>query len=345
MSNNKTNFVPRNVLVTGAAGFIGCNYVRMMLDKYSDINIISFDKLTYAGSLDNLHDVIHNPRHAFIKGDICDRPFVAKVLEEHEVDTIVHFAAESHVDNSIAGPEVFFQTNVMGTLSLIDEARKFWQENKGWNEAQCRFHHVSTDEVYGSLTHSDPAFTELNAYKPNSPYSASKASSDHFVRAYLHTYKMPVTISNCSNNYGPYQHKEKLIPVIINACINQQTIPVYGDGSNIRDWLYVGDHCDAIDVILKNASPGSVYNIGADNEVTNIDMVNHICQILDNLIPENAPHKRLIKFVEDRRGHDFRYAINNSKIFQELGWKSVGNFKKMLEETVNFYLDLARVAV
>ena len=335
MSSKESCFQPKNILVTGAAGFIGCNYVRMMLDKYSDINIMSFDKLTYAGSLDNLHDVIDNPRHTFLKGDICDKSLIAKVLKEYEVDTIVHFAAESHVDNSIVGPEVFFQTNVMGTLLLIDEARKFWQREKGWNETQCRFHHVSTDEVYGTLCKDDPAFTEETAYAPNSPYSASKAGSDHLVRSYFHTYKMPITMSNCSNNYGPYQHQEKLIPVIIKACMEAKPIPIYGDGSNIRDWLYVEDHCRAIDKIIRNGNVGETYNVGGDNELSNLELTKKICEQMDKLKPENKPHVELISFVEDRKGHDWRYAVNSTKLKEKLSWACSNNMNSLLKYMIS----------
>ena len=334
----KSVFQSKNILVTGAAGFIGCNYVRMMLDKYSDINIISFDKLTYAGSLDNLHDVIDNPRHTFIKGDICDRELIANILREREIDTIVHFAAESHVDNSIAGPEVFFQTNVMGTLTLIDEARKYWQDNMGWDETQCRFHHVSTDEVYGTLGKDDPAFTEETPYAPNSPYSASKAGSDHVVRSFFHTYTLPITTSNCSNNYGPYQHQEKLIPVIIKSCIDQKPIPIYGDGSNIRDWLYVDDHCSAIDDIIRIGRVGETYNIGGNNEQSNLQLVKIICQLMDEARPDHKPHEKLLAFVEDRKGHDWRYAINSLKIKKDLGWEPALCFKDLYKKTIAFYL-------
>lgn len=337
------SFEPKNILVTGAAGFIGCNFVRMMLNKYNNIKIISYDKLTYAGSLDNLHDVIDNPRHVFIKGDICDRQLVAKVLREHAIDTIVHFAAESHVDNSIAGPEVFFQTNVMGTLSLIDEVRKYWQDEMGWGDAQCRFHHVSTDEVYGTLGKDDPAFTEETPYAPNSPYSASKAGSDHIVRSYFHTYKMPVTISNCSNNYGLYQHWEKLIPVTIEACIEQKAIPIYGDGSNIRDWLYVDDHSQAIDLIIRNGRVGQSYNVGGDNEVSNLDLVKEICQFMDKFNPQNKRHEKLITFVEDRKGHDWRYAIDSCKIQKDLNWSAKNKLIEGLKKTICFYLRATEV--
>lgn len=329
----------KQVLVTGAAGFIGCNFVRQMLNQHHNIQIISLDKLTYAGDKNNLNDVLSNPRHTFIHGDICDKPLVKKILNQYQIDTIVHFAAESHVDNSIKNPEIFLKTNIMGTYILLEEARRFWQEEKGWDETQCRFHHVSTDEVYGTLNKVDPAFTEETPYKPNSPYSASKASSDHFVRAYHHTYRLPVTTSNCSNNYGPYQNQEKLIPTVIHACYAKKTIPVYGDGSNIRDWLYVEDHCNAIDLIIKNGRIGEVYNIGGNNELDNITLVETICQIMDELKPTRYPHKDLIKFVADRKGHDWRYAIDNQKISQSLGFKPQGKFVDKLKATLNFYLD------
>lgn len=326
------------VLVTGAAGFIGSNFVRMMLSENQAKKILSYDKLTYAGSLKNLENLPNSDKHLFIQGDICDEALVARALRKHKVDTIVHFAAESHVDNSISGPKIFFETNVMGTFNLLQQAKSYWLDENRWNESQCRFHHVSTDEVYGTLSKNAPAFTEDKAYKPNSPYSASKASSDHIARCYYHTYKLPVTISNCSNNYGPYQHHEKLIPVVINGCINQKSIPVYGDGSNIRDWLYVKDHCRAINHIIENGKVGEVYNVGGKNEVDNLTLVKMICQLMDQYKPENAPHENLISFVEDRKGHDWRYAIDNSKIQSELNWNPSEDFKKMFKETIEFYL-------
>ncbi|MBK2243564.1 dTDP-glucose 4,6-dehydratase [Francisella tularensis] len=332
------NYKPKNILVTGAAGFIGSNYVRIMLSRYSDIKIISYDKLTYAGSLDNLKDLNNEHNHIFIKGDICDEVLVYQTLKEYKIDTIVHFAAESHVDNSIANPKVFLETNVIGTFTLLDCAKRYWLDELGLEETSCRFHHISTDEVYGTLAKDEPAFTEIKAYEPNSPYSASKAGSDHIARAYHHTYKLPVTISNCSNNYGPYQHREKLIPVVINSCINYKPIPVYGDGSNIRDWLYVEDHCDAIQTIVEKGVVGEVYNIGGINEVDNLTLVKTICKLMDEYKPENAPHSNLITFVEDRKGHDWRYAIDNSKIQNELGWKPSQDFDKMFRQTIEFYL-------
>ncbi len=326
------------VLVTGAAGFIGSNFVRLLLSENQCQKVISYDKLTYAGNLKNLENLPNAEDHIFIQSDICDEKQVAKVLRDHNVDTIVHFAAESHVDNSISGPKVFFETNVMGTFNLLEQAKQFWLDEKKLNEDQCRFHHVSTDEVYGTLTKEAPAFIETKAYEPNSPYSASKAGSDHIVRSYYHTYKLPVTISNCSNNYGPYQHPEKLIPVVINSCINQKKIPVYGDGSNIRDWLYVEDHCDAINRILNKGKVGDVYNIGGKNEVDNLTLVKTICHLMDKYHPHNAPHQQLISFVEDRKGHDWRYAIDNSKIQNKLGWKPSQDFEKMFKQTIEFYI-------
>ena len=329
----------KNILVTGAAGFIGSNYVRMMLSRYNDVKIISYDKLTYAGSLDNLNNLNNKQNHTFIKGDIGDEILVYETLRKYNIDTIVHFAAESHVDNSIANPKVFLETNILGTFNLLNQAKKYWIDEKKLNENSCRFHHVSTDEVYGTLSKEDPAFVETKAYEPNSPYSASKAGSDHIVRAYYHTYKLPVTTSNCSNNYGPYQHPEKLIPVVVNNCINQKNIPVYGDGSNIRDWLYVEDHCDAIQTIIEKGLIGEVYNIGGINEIDNLTLVNTICKLMDEYQPENAPHSKLITFVKDRKGHDWRYAIDNSKIQNKLGWKPSQDFEKMFKETIEFYLN------
>ena len=330
-------YQPNHILVTGAAGFIGSNFVRMILGKYPAVTVVSYDKLTYAGNLDNLKELPNPHNHHFVQGDICDQDLVAKTLEQHSIDTIVHFAAESHVDNSIANPSVFVQTNVMGTFTLLEQARRHWQ---GKDLHQCRFHHVSTDEVYGTLTKDDPAFSETKAYEPNSPYSASKAGSDHLVRAYYHTYKLPVTTSNCSNNYGPYQHPEKLIPVVIKSCINQRAIPVYGDGSNIRDWLYVNDHCDAIDCIIRQGRIGEVYNVGGKNEVDNLTLVKTICQLMDHYRPQHAPHRKLITFVEDRKGHDWRYAIDNTKIQQDLGWMPSQDFEQMFKQTIEFYLGL-----
>ncbi|MDQ6962318.1 MAG: dTDP-glucose 4,6-dehydratase, partial [Mariprofundaceae bacterium] len=277
-------------------------------------------------------------RHTFVQGDICDPQLIHSLLRQHNIDTIVHFAAESHVDNSISGPEIFIQTNVMGTFHLLEEARKYWLHEKSWNQDQCRFHHISTDEVYGTLTKEDPAFTESTPYAPNSPYSASKAGSDHLARAYFHTYQLPVVTTNCSNNYGSYQHGEKLIPTIIRSCVEQTDIPVYGDGSNIRDWLYVEDHCSGINAVICKGQLGEVYNIGGCNEWTNIDIVHLICQLMDEERPKNAPHKKLISFVTDRAGHDWRYAIDASKMANELEWKPKETFETGIQKTVAWYL-------
>ncbi|PCH53401.1 MAG: dTDP-glucose 4,6-dehydratase [Flavobacteriaceae bacterium] len=344
------SFQPKNILVTGGAGFIGCNYVRFMLEVYSDVNIINLDALTYAGSMDNLKDLPDESRHTFVQGDICDRPLIDKLMREHEIDTVVHFAAESHVDNSISGPEIFVKTNVMGTFTLLDSARQYWQGEKNWDAEQCRFHHISTDEVYGTLSADDPAFSETTPYAPNSPYSASKAGSDHLVRAYFHTYGLPVTTTNCSNNYGPYQHGEKFIPTVIRKCLEQEAIPVYGDGTNIRDWLYVRDHCSGIDAVVRKGVLGEVYNIGGINEWANIDICKLICQLMDELHPR-VPQKvngvareaalgytDLITFVQDRAGHDWRYAIDATKMNEKLNWKPAETFETGIRKTVAWYL-------
>ncbi|KGP63653.1 dTDP-glucose 4,6-dehydratase [Legionella norrlandica] len=327
-----------NLLVTGAAGFIGSNFVKYMLDKYPEIKVISLDKLTYAGNKANLHEVEGCKNHFFVQGDILDKQVVSSILRLHGIDTIVHFAAESHVDNSINNPQIFLETNVIGTFTLLEAARIYWLNEKKWNKSNCRFHHVSTDEVYGSLEAEEPAFTEKNSYQPNSPYSASKASSDHIVRAYFHTYGLPVTTSNCSNNYGPNQHREKLIPKVVEACIHRLPITVYGTGSNIRDWLYVMDHCDAIDTIIQRGTEGEVYNIGGNNELDNLSLIKMICQMMDDLKPMEKSYQSLITFVEDRKGHDKRYAIDNSKIQKELSWVPQGDFISKLLNTIQYYL-------
>lgn len=334
----KFAFMPKNILATGTAGFIGCNFVRYMLKTHKNIKIVSLDKLTYAGNKDNLNDLPDANRHVFVQGDICDRVLVTKIMQEHAIDTIVHFAAESHVDRSIEGPEAFITTNIVGTFTLLDVAKKHWLEEKHFDENTCRFHHVSTDEVYGELSFDDPAFSETTPYAPSSPYSASKASSDHLVRAYGRTYKLPITISNCSNNYGPYQHNEKLIPTVIRCCIEQKNIPVYGNGSNIRDWLFVEDHCSAIDTILHKGQIGETYNIGGNCEKNNLELVKTICEVMDKKIPNHAPHTNLITFVTDRKGHDWRYAIDNSKITGNLGWVPAYTFNDGLLATIEYYL-------
>ena len=327
---------PRNVLVTGGAGFIGCNFVRHWLATDPDIRIVTLDLLTYAGSPDNLRDLPDPARHTFVRGDICDRPLVDRLLREHRIDTIAHFAAESHVDRSITGPAAFVQTNLVGTFTLLEAARTAWSEKPA--PAECRFHHISTDEVYGTLQSDDPPFQETTPYAPNSPYSASKAGSDHLVRAYFHTYGLPVVTTNCSNNYGPFQHGEKFIPTVIRSCLLQKPIPVYGDGSNIRDWLYVEDHCRGIDAAIRGGRPGDTYNIGGCNEWANLNIVRRICVLLDERRPQHAPHERLISFVTDRPGHDWRYAIDAGKMARELGWRPAETFDSGIVKTVDWYL-------
>jgi len=327
----------KTILVTGAAGFIGCNFVRYMIKNYSSIKIISYDNLSYAGKRENLPK--DDDRHFFIKGDICDRETVEQTLRDYQIDTIIHFAAESHVDNSIADPAIFVHTNVVGTFVLLDAAKQFWIKEQQLDETQCRFHHVSTDEVYGQLDLNDPAFTEEVKYNPRSPYSASKASSDHFVRAYYYTYGLPITLSNCSNNYGPYQNNEKLIPTVIRHCMNQTPIPVYGNGSNIRDWLYVTDHCHAIDTILRKGKVGENYNIGGCCEINNLELVKKICALIDEIRPINKRHDELIQFVKDRPGHDWRYAIDNKKISEKLGWSASCSLESSLRDTVVFFVN------
>jgi len=360
------DFQPTNILVTGGAGFIGCNYVRYMLETDADVCIVNLDALTYAGSLDNLKNLPDESRHTFVQGDICDRELIDRLMHEYEIDTVVHFAAESHVDNSISGPEIFVKTNVLGTFTLLESARQYWLEELGGRRksggvrrevsgedtshishltsdealrASFRFHHISTDEVYGTLDKTDPAFTEETPYAPNSPYSASKAGSDHLVRAYFHTYGLPVTTSNCSNNYGPCQHGEKFIPTVIRSCREQKNIPVYGDGSNIRDWLYVADHCSGIDAVIRRGALGETYNIGGINEWSNIDICRLICQLMDEFEPAGAPHEKLISFVKDRPGHDWRYAIDAAKINDVLDWKPAETFETGIRKTLEWYLN------
>jgi dTDP-glucose 4,6-dehydratase len=326
------------IFVTGGAGFIGANFV---IDWLAAENspVINYDKLTYAGNLGNLAGLKNDARHIFVKGDINDRPQVAALLERHRPAAIVHFAAESHVDRSIHGPGEFVQTNVVGTFSLLEEARAYWSGLTGADRENFRFLHVSTDEVYGSLGQHDPAFTETSPYAPNSPYAASKAASDHLVRAYHHTYGLPVITTNCSNNYGPLQFPEKLIPLMIFNALQGKPLPVYGDGLNVRDWLYVGDHCTAIRLALRKGRAGETYNIGGDSEKTNLEVVNTLCAILDDLQPRSAPHARLISFVKDRPGHDRRYAINAAKMKSELGWTPGERFASGLRKTVRWYLE------
>jgi dTDP-glucose 4,6-dehydratase len=324
----------QNVLVTGGAGFIGSNFVRYLLKVEPDIRVINLDALTYAGSLENLKGLPDESRHVFIRGDIGDEKLVSRLFSENEIDAVVHFAAESHVDRSILGPAPFIQTNIVGTFLLLEAARQAW----GAEKVGKRFHHVSTDEVFGSLNSTEPAFTESTSYQPRSPYSASKASSDHLVRAYFHTYGLPVTITNCSNNYGPYQFPEKLIPLMILNALQEKSLPVYGDGKQIRDWLYVVDHCEAIHLVLKNGRPGETYNIGGGNQPFNIDLVQELCSILDVLKPASRSYKDLITYVPDRPGHDRRYAMDITKIRNELGWVPKHDIETGLRETVKWYL-------
>lgn len=331
-----------NILVTGCAGFIGSNFVPYFLDKYQDYTLINLDLLTYAGDLKNLSEVNGNPRHIFVQGDIRDRLLVEEIFDRYDIKGVIHFAAESHVDNSIKNPGVFIETNVNGTFTLIDVAYKYWMERpfEYKNDYQnCRFHHISTDEVYGTLGESG-LFTEETPYAPNSPYSASKASSDMIVRSYHHTYGMNTVITNCSNNYGPKQHSEKLIPTIIRKALTNQEIPIYGDGKNIRDWLYVLDHCKGIDAVYHNGIGGDVYNIGGRNERDNNYIAGKICTILDELRPKaNGSYKEQIRYVEDRAGHDRRYAIDATKIESNLGWKADENFESGIVKTVEWYLE------
>jgi len=328
------------ILVTGGAGFIGSNFILDWIAATGEA-VVNLDKLTYAGNLENLVSLKGDTRHVFVQGDINDRKLVAKLLVEHSPRAIVHFAAESHVDRSIHGPGEFIQTNINGTFSLLEEARAYWQGLQDAEKAAFRFLHVSTDEVYGSLGPDDPPFTETTAYAPNSPYSASKAASDHLVRAYCHTYGLPTLTTNCSNNYGAFQFPEKLIPLIILNALTAKPLPIYGDGLNVRDWLYVGDHCAAIRAVLAGGRLGETYNIGGWNEKTNLDVVNTVCAILDELKPaaDGKPYASLITYVQDRPGHDRRYAIDARKIERELGWKPRETFETGIHKTVAWYLD------
>ena len=344
------NHIPVNILVTGAAGFIGSNFVHYWLENYSDEKIIALDALTYAGNRENLIPVESHPQFRFVHGDILDTPLIEQLLVDEQINTIVHFAAESHVDRSIHGPDAFLKTNIEGTHSLLKAAKRIWLDD---GKTAHRFHHVSTDEVYGTLTADEPAFTEKHQYLPNSPYAASKASSDHIVRSYHHTYGLNTTISNCSNNYGPYQFPEKLIPLIIANILDGKSLPIYGDGKQIRDWLYVDDHNRGIDLIIREGDIDNTYNIGGNNEWTNVDIVKLVCQLLDERFAEdkdmmtrfpNAPQKSnkkaesLITYVVDRLGHDRRYAINAEKITSKLGYIPHESFETGIRKTLNWYL-------
>lgn len=332
----------KTILVTGGAGFIGSNFIPYLLKKHPNYKLINLDALTYAGELKNLVEVEGESRYEFIQGDICDQGLVENIFDQKHISDIIHFAAESHVDNSISGPGEFIRTNIVGTFTLLDIARKKWMEKpfKVRDEyKEARFHHISTDEVYGTLG-DEGLFTEETPYAPNSPYSASKASSDMVVRSYFHTYGMNVVTTNCSNNYGPKQHNEKLIPTIIRKALSKEPIPVYGHGTNTRDWLYVLDHCKGIDLVFHKGKPGETYNIGGRNERKNLFIVNHICELLDQRRPLTGgeSYKKFISFVEDRPGHDLRYAIDASKIENDLGWKADENFETGIEKTVDWYL-------
>ena len=326
------------ILVTGGAGFIGANFVLDWIAAEGS-PVANLDKLTYAGNPENLASLANDVRHIFVHGDINDRARVAELLKKYQPEALVHFAAESHVDRSIHAPGEFVQTNVVGTFNLLEETRAYWSALPQPAKAAFRFLHVSTDEVYGSLGRNDPAFSETTAYAPNSPYAASKAASDHLVRAYHHTYGFPTITTNCSNNYGPLQFPEKLIPLMIRNAVQGQPLPVYGDGKNVRDWLYVSDHCAGIRAALKKGRLGETYNIGGSSEKTNLEVVHALCSILDALRPDGAPHARLITFVKDRPGHDWRYAIDASKIQSEIGWKPTEKFESGLRKTVRWYLD------
>jgi dTDP-glucose 4,6-dehydratase len=335
------------IIVTGGAGFIGSNFVPYFCNKYPQYQIINIDKLTYAGNLDNLKECENMPNYTFVQADICDAEKMEELFAKYDVRGVIHFAAESHVDNSIKGPRAFINTNIVGTFNLLEAARKEWMEAPNKVKAgyeKCRFHHISTDEVYGTLG-AEGLFHETTPYAPNSPYSASKASSDFLVRAYHHTFGMNVTTSNCSNNYGPKQHHEKLIPHIIEKALAEEPLPIYGKGENVRDWLYVLDHCKAIDLIFHTGKAGETYNVGGFNERNNIAIVKTICALLDERRPRKngAKYADLITFVQDRAGHDFRYAIDSSKLTDELGWHADENFDTGIVKTVDWYLQNSRI--
>jgi dTDP-glucose 4,6-dehydratase len=345
------SFEPRNLFITGGAGFIGANFVRHWLARTQEGRVVVFDALTYAGNIDNLAGLDQNPRYVFVKGDICDESTVRALLEQHQIDTLVHFAAESHVDRSILGPDDFIRTNIVGTHALLKAAKALWIERK--TAAPHRFHHVSTDEVYGSLAPGEPPFHEATPYAPNSPYSASKAASDHLVRAYYETFGLQSTVTNCSNNYGPYQFPEKLIPLTVVNILLGKPLPVYGDGLQVRDWLHVEDHCVAIELALRLGKPGEVYNVGGNNQSTNIEIVKKLCDMVDQSIRERADLRasfpaspaasggqsaRLIEHVRDRLGHDRRYAINYGKATKELGYEPARDLAKGLRSALDWYL-------
>ena len=330
----------QTILITGGAGFIGSNFITYFIENNKEIHVVNLDFLTYASNLEHLKELDNHPRYTFFEGDICKRDLVENLFKEYHFSGVIHFAAESHVDNSIKNPDAFVKTNVFGTFTLLDVAKNYWMNapfeyKEGYENA--RFHHISTDEVYGTLG-AKGLFTETTPYAPNSPYSASKASSDFLIRSYFHTYGMHVVTTNCSNNYGPKQHDEKLIPTIIRKAISGENIPIYGDGKNIRDWLYVQDHCTGIELVYKNGKFGETYNIGGKNERNNLYIANKICEILDEIYPKKNSYKNQISFVKDRPGHDFRYAIDASKVENELGWKAAENFESGILKTIQWYL-------
>ena len=330
----------KTILITGGAGFIGSHVVRLFVNKYSDYLIVNLDKLTYAGNLENLEDVAELPNYNFEKGDITDHVFLEALFQKYNFDGVIHLAAESHVDRSILGPAAFVETNIMGTFQMLEAARKVWLEEKKLGADDVRFHHISTDEVYGTLAPDDPPFEEETPYTPNSPYAASKASSDHLVRSYIHTYGLPATLTNCTNNYGPYQFPDKLIPVMILNALAGKDLPIYGDGMQIRDWLYVEDHAEAIWLVLQQGRTGESYCIGGNNQPPNIEIVDTICEILDELKPSASgkPYAKQKTFVQDRPGHDRRYAMKIDKIHEELGWQPKHNLKDGLIKTIRWYL-------
>ena len=331
----------KRILVTGGAGFIGSNFIHHMLANNENVHITNLDALTYSGNLDNLKDLKNSKRYHFIKGDVCSQDGINCLFRQYQFDAVVHFAAETHVDRSIHNPMQFIHTNVVGTANLLRNCLEYWKRLEPQTKSDFRFLHISTDEVFGSLEKDEPAFSETTAFAPNSPYAASKAAGDHLVMSYYHTYKFPAIITNCSNNYGPYQFLEKLIPLIIQKALHGEPLPIYGDGQQIRDWLYVEDHCRALWQVLQQGKIGETYNIGGGNQPTNLEIVNTICDILDEKLLQspNKPHKHLIRFVDDRPGHDRRYAMNISKIHKEIGWQPVENLDSGLRKTIEWYLD------
>ncbi len=331
----------KHILITGGAGFIGSNFIHYVLRKTTDIHITNLDALTYAGNPENFSDLKLDPRYKFIHGNINNLQLLEDIFHETPIDHVIHFAAESHVDRSINNPLLFIQTNVLGTANLLLHTKRYWAGLDSQSKSSFRFLHISTDEVFGSLEIDEPAFTETTPYAPNSPYAASKAASDHFVRSYFHTYGFPAIITNCSNNYGGYQYPEKLIPLVISNAVNGKPLPIYGDGKQIRDWLYVQDHCEALNTVLEQGTPGESYNIGGDNQPTNLEIVQMICNTMDEFLPESefVPHANLINFVKDRPGHDRRYAMNTTKISRELGWQPIESLESGLRKTIKWYLD------